>query len=66
MVHNLHVGPFLWILGQIVSKKKILKILRFFQKKKVIQIKSRKDDKNALTFVPKLNIFQISLKWDPW
>ena len=62
MVHNLHVGLFLWILGQIVSKKKILKIPRFFQKKKVIQMKSRKDDKNALTFVPKLNIFQIPLK----
>ena len=35
MVRNLHVGPFLWILEQIVSKKKILKIPRFFQKRKL-------------------------------
>ena len=35
MVHNLHVGPFLWILGQIVSETKILKIPRFFQKRKL-------------------------------
>ena len=36
-----------------------------FPKKKVIQMKSRKDDKNALKFVPKLHISQRSNKIRP-
>ena len=55
MVHKLYVSSFLWILGQILSKDKFLKIPRFFKGKIYSKEYRELKTENASNFVPKLD-----------
>ena len=54
MVHNLYVSSFLWILEQILSKDKFLKIPRLFKKNLFKRI-LRMEDRKCFKFCSKLN-----------
>ena len=55
MVHNLYVSSFLWILEQILSKDKFLKIPCFFKKEIYSKEYQNLKTENASDFVPKLD-----------
>ena len=54
MVQNLYVSPFLWILEQILSKNKLLKIPRFSKQKIILGLNQKQMTESSSNFVPKL------------
>ena len=65
MVQTLYVSSFLWILDQILSKNKFLKIPHFPDERSIKQKNQKYMTENGSNFVPKLHNYTKAPKIRP-